>query len=376
MKLTCQQADLLAALALLAKAIPKRQFNEFRLAPYLRLEARAGTLELSGTNGELGLRCEIAAQVQEASVTLLPHEVLSDLIGAWKPGQISIESIGGSAFDLRVQSGASRSQSMLRGMDPQDFPAFPPAEGRLLMLDAGQLKHMIAQVAFAASSDQARPIFTFVLMELGTDTFQLVAADDARLSLSACPLAGTSSESVLVPAKALSRLATLLPEAGVVELRVGERLQVSCDTWTLWTPLGEGKYPTYQMIIAQQAQARVVLPTSDFAQAVKSIVPFARQDSHKAFLKVDPVANAVVLSAEAADLGSNACVVDATTCEGASMEMTFNYKGLQDLLPALDAERVILELNGPRRPGKITTDPTSGGSTTFTYILSPVVPTA
>ena len=77
----------------------------------------------------------------------------------------------------------------------------------------------------AASSDDARPILTGVLLAAEEGGLRLVATDSYRLAVRDLPGAAVLAEGqqVLVPSRALSELARVLAGAGDVELRLGER---------------------------------------------------------------------------------------------------------------------------------------------------------
>ncbi len=70
---------------------------------------------------------------------------------------------------------------------------------------------MIRQVAFAASSDEARPILTGVLVTIDGGHLTMAAADGFRLSVRKTELASASARPVVavVPARALNELARI-----------------------------------------------------------------------------------------------------------------------------------------------------------------------
>ena len=57
-----------------------------------------------------------------------------------------------------------------------------------IQLNVADLKEMIHQVAFAASTDEARPILTGVLMTVDGNKITLASADGFRLSVRSAEL--------------------------------------------------------------------------------------------------------------------------------------------------------------------------------------------
>ena len=98
----------------------------------------------------------------------------------------------------------------------------------------------------AASSDDARPILTGVLLAAEEGGLRLVATDSYRLSVRDLPGAAVLAEGqhVLVPSRALSELTRVLPGADSVELRLGERdASFAVGSIRLTTRLIEGRVP-------------------------------------------------------------------------------------------------------------------------------------
>ena len=78
-----------------------------------------------------------------------------------------------------------------------------------IQINIADFKEMIQQVVFAASSDEARPILTGVLITLKDDKIVLAAADGFRFSVRKSELSSPVPRSInaVIPARALSELA-------------------------------------------------------------------------------------------------------------------------------------------------------------------------
>jgi DNA polymerase-3 subunit beta len=87
-----------------------------------------------------------------------------------------------------------------------------PDLGDGIPINVSDLKEIIQQVAFAASTDEARPILTGVLVTVNGDQLTLASADGFRLSVRKAILSSPISRPVqsVVPARALSELARII----------------------------------------------------------------------------------------------------------------------------------------------------------------------
>src|SRR5579859_210661 len=136
-------------------------------------------LRLSATNLEIGITCWVPAQVAEEGSVTVPARLLTDFVGGLPQGTVEMSLPAGS-YTLSVKS--NRNAANIKGMDAGEFPTIPSADSDdpPVLLDASTLKEMIAQVAFAAATDEARPIFTGVLAQVAEDKITLAAADSYR----------------------------------------------------------------------------------------------------------------------------------------------------------------------------------------------------
>lgn len=229
-------------------------------------------------------------------------------------------------------------------------------------LDLANLREMISQVTFAASTDDARPVLTGALVEIIDKGMTLAAADGFRLSVRKAELSNASERSVkaIIPARALSELARIAAddEELIKMILPADRSQAIFRgrDFELVSQLIDGAFPDYQGIIPTSHTSRAVLPTSEFLKACKAADIFARESAHSARLNITPGGEdgpgMVEVTATAAETGSNEITVDATV-DGDPIEIAFNVRFLVDVLSVVESSSVALETSGPAAPGVI-----------------------
>ena len=268
MKITCKQQDLNRGLSTVSHAVSSR--STLPILANILLSTEQGSLKLSATNLEIGINCMIDAEVLEEGTTTVPAKTFTDLVNSLRQGQVELTVVEDSN-DINVKSPGSNAN--IKGMDPSEFPLIPSAEGdeEPIILDAGLLKEMIAQVVFSAADDDSRPVLTGVLVEVVDEKVSFAAADAFRLALRISPLPGHVSEhnSILIPARTLSELARILPSEGAVQMVVTpNRSQVLFHTEhiDLVSRLIEGTFPQHQGSDSQ----RVLDPRCNRNQRVRS----------------------------------------------------------------------------------------------------------
>jgi len=332
-------------------------------------------LKLSATNLEIGINCLIDADVSEEGSTTVPAKTFTDLVNSLRQGQVVL-SVAEDSHDINVKSTGSNAN--IKGMDPSEFPLIPSAEGgeEPIVLDASLLKEMISQVVFAAADDDARPVLTGVLVEVQDEKVSFAAADAFRLALRVSPLPGHDAThgSILIPARTLSELARILPSEGAVQIIVTpNRSQVLFHTEQidLVSRLIEGTFPNIKAAIPKEHTTRAVVETKEFAAAVRTVQPFARDSANITRIKISAGegtgAGSLTLESTAEDIGNNITTINAAV-DGAEQEIIFNVKYLSEVLAILDTPEVALEVISAGRPGVVK--PVSPAD--YTYVIMPM----
>lgn len=356
MKVSCLQENLARALGTVARAVSPR--STLPVLANVLISTENGRLRLSATNLELGISCWIGAKVEVEGSTTAPARTFVDLVNTL-PNETVIMDLTVRNQTLNVRCGPFNND--LKCIDAHDFPPLPPADmDDGLDLNVEDLRTMINQVTFAASTDDARPVLTGVQIEVEDNNLTMASADGFRLSVRSAQLATAVPEpfTAIIPARALSELARVLgssddtvtmilpPNRGQVIFRAPDVEVVS--------QLIDGTFPDYRGIIPSSYSTRSVLPTSSFLKACKAADIFARESAHSARLRITPGGElepgTVEVSATSAETGSNESVVDATI-EGESIEIAFNVRFLVDVLGVIGAPNVALETTAASSPG-------------------------
>ncbi len=375
MKITCKQQDLSRGLSIVSHAVSSR--STLPILANILLSTDNGRLRLYATNLEIGINCWIDAEVHEEGTTTVPAKLITDLVNSLPLASVDIV-VPEDSHTMSIKS--MRSSANIKGMDPSEFPLSPNTEGSdpAVVVDAAQLKEMIAEVAFAAADDDSRPVLTGVLVQVSTGKMTFAAADAFRLAVrvSALPDDTVLHNDILIPARTLTELSRILPSEGSVQMIVTpNRSQVLFHTENidLLSRLIEGTFPNFRQIIPKEHTTRAVVETKEFAAAVKSVAPFARDSSNIARIKINGGGGngiepgALTIEATAEDVGDNVSTINAAV-DGPEQQIIFNVKYLAEVLAVLDTPEVAIEVTSASRPGVVK--PVS--SADYTYVIMPM----
>ncbi len=355
MKISCMQENLAHGLAVVGRAVATR--STLPVLSNILLSTEESRLKLSATNLEIGINCRVGAKVEREGATTVPARLLTDFVNSLPPERVELELIARTQT-LNVKCG--RFEANIKGIDAQEFPLIlVPEDSEPIQIQADTLRQMVDRVAFAAASDESRPVLTGVLAELEPERFTFAAADSYRLSVSSMPLihGPEAPVSVIVPARALQELRRIVGEDEMVQVLVSpNRNQIffRMESAELVSQLVEGTFPDYKQIIPTKYNTRTVASTQDLLQAVRMAAIFARDSANICNLQVVPNGEEglgrLIIAATSPEYGDNVSELDVRV-EGQSIEIAFNARYLLDALNAIDTTEVALETRDPSSPG-------------------------
>ena len=377
MKVTVLQENLARGLNIVSRAVSPR--STLPVLSNILVATDEGRLRLSATNLEMGVTCWIGAKILEEGSTTVPARTFGDLVGTLSDTQVEM-ALTIRTQTLNIKSGASKTD--IKCIDAQEFPPIPVVDyAQGLEINVADFKEMIQQVVFAASSDDARPILTGVLLNVNNDQMTLASADGFRLSVRKGHLSSPAAQSinVVIPARALSELAriagdgdktitmVLPPNRGQVIFRLNEIELVS--------QLIDGNFPDYEQIIPRRFETRAILSTTSFLKACRQAEIFAREGSHIARLNINPGGELqpgiVEISGQSEETGSNQNNVDASI-EGPPMLIAFNVRFLREVLEVIKTPNVALETTADTLPGVIRPVGAPDGQGDFIHVIMPM----
>ncbi len=373
MKVTVLQENLSRGLGIVSRAVSPR--STLPVLANILIATDEGRLRLSATNLELGITAWIPAKVEEEGSTTVPARTFADLVNAL-PGDQVVLNLDSATQTMNIRSGASNND--IKGIDADEFPPLttPDMDGAI-QLNVADFKEMVQRVAFAASSDEARPVLMGVLMEVSGDKIVMVSADGFRLSVAKATLSSPVEKpfNAIIPARALSELARISGEEDVISMIVPEgRGQVvfRVKDAELVSQLIEGTFPDYEQIIPRTYKSRTLVSTAALLKACKQAEIFARDGTNVARLDIKTAENdmepsEIEISAQSEETGSNETIVEATV-DGIGLLIAFNVKFLREVLEVVKTPNVAIETSAPNAPGVIR----PVGDENFTHVIMPM----
>jgi len=350
-KLSVMQENLARGLSVVSRAVSSR--STLPVLANVLLKTEDAGLKLTATNLEIGITYWVPGKIETDGATTVPAKLLTDLVNSLPSGdRVDLELGAGESLHIRC----GRFETHIKGIDADEFPAIQTAGERpTTRIAQNVLRRALAETAFAAASDEARPILTGVLARFEGDQLTLAAADNYRIAVKTIPILDAVPEtSVVIPARALNELARVLSDVDdPVELIIATaRNQVlfHIDGVDLVSRLIDGQFPNYQQVVPSSHTTRAILDREELLRAVRPAALIAHESANIVKLVIGGDGESGITVSANAEVGDHVGQVEAAV-EGDGTTIAFNARYLADVLTNVDAEQFALELNGPLSPG-------------------------
>ena len=376
MQLSCLQENLSRGLSIVQRAVATR--TTLPITQNVMMATDNARLKLSATNLEIAISTWVGAQVEEEGSLTVPARLLTEFVNSLPAARIDVTS---SPQPLGLGLKCERFEAHINGQDADDFPPIPTVdEGAVGRIEAAVMRDAINRVAFAAATDDSRPVLTGIKVEMSGDSFTFAAADGFRLAVYDGKLAEPIPEDIsfTVPARALQEVGRLISsQSDPVEFTVTPQKSQALfrlDNVELVSQLVQGTFPNYRQLIPESYDTRAIVTHESFTQATRAASTFARDGSGIVRLNMttseDGAEGKLAVSSRAEELGDNVGEIDARI-EGEDAKIAFNSRFLSEVLDVLSGDEVALETTTPSSPGVIkpASDPENHS---YTHVVMPM----
>ena len=348
MRFTISREKLQEGLAAVAASIPAK--TTLPVLANILVETTERGIRLSGTDLDIAVSTEVAADVETPGAITVPAKKLQEIARELPPSPVRITASG----EQRVSIECGRSRFKLLGLPKDEFPSFPSVRfDESWRVKSGDLQKLIVHTSFAVSTEESRPILNGVLWELRPERMRMVATNGHRLAKMELPIASTGAPSgdLIVPPKALDQIRRLFPAEEELEIARGDNhLGFRSPFTAVFTRLIEGPYPNYEQVIPKENDKYAIADKTALTSALKRMSIIASDQTHRIRLAFN--AGMLKFSVQTPDLGEAADELP-IRFEGDPLDIGFNATYLLEILRYMPTEEVRLTFKAPERAATV-----------------------
>jgi len=344
MRFTISREKLQEGLTAVTATIPAK--TTLPVLANILVETTERGIRLSGTDLDIAVSTEVAADVEAAGAITIPAKKLSEIARELPPSPVKMAAAG----EQRVTLDCGRSHFKILGLPKDEFPSFPAVRfNESWRIRSGELQKLISHTSFAVSTEESRPILNGVLWELRPEMMRMVATNGHRLAKMELPIktAAAPSSDLIVPPKALEQVRRLYPEDEELEIARGENhLGFRSPFTSVFTRLIEGPYPPYDQVIPRDNNRIAICDRAALTSALRRMSVIASDQTHRIRLSFN--AALVRFSVQTPDLGEATDELP-IRFTGDPLDIGFNANYLLEILRYIPTEEVKLTFKAPER---------------------------
>lgn len=365
MKFSCDKTLLIEAVTVAQKAsLPKSTIPSLE---GILIVTGENSLKISCYDLDLGIECEMEAEIQSPGAVVLNTRIFSDIIRRLPDDTVTVD------VDERLLAviKCGLSEFTILGTPASDFPEIPKVSGgKQLVLKQDILKSMIVQTIFAVSISDNRPVLTGSLFDIEDNNLKVVSVDGFRLAMREEYIENTTGESkisFIVPGKTLTEISKILKDSDEeININITKKhILFSMDKITLVSRLLDGEFLNYNNVIPKDSKITAIIDVRKLTDAFE-----------RASLLINDKIKSPVICTFDYDTIKISCkssmgnVYDEFSSEinGGTLEIGVNNRYMLDALRACECEQVVFELTSNLSP--ILIRPMEGKA--FTFIVVPM----
>lgn len=344
MRFTISREKLQEGLSAVGASIPGKTTLPV-LANFL-VETTEKGIRLSGTDLDIAVTTEVPADIESAGAITIPAKKLTEIARELPPAPVKIATSG----EQRVILECGRSKFKLVGLPRDEFPSFPVVRFQeSWRIRSGDVQKLISHTAFAASTEESRPILNGVLWELRPDLMRMVATNGHRLAKMEVPVKsiGTPATDLIVPPKALEQIRRLFPADEELEIARGDNhLGFRSPFTAVYTRLIEGPYPNYEQVIPRDNDRIGTVDKVALISALKRMSVIASDQTHR--IRMSFNTGMLKFSVQTPDLGEAQDELP-VRFTGDALDIGFNANYLLEILKYMPTDEIRMTFKAPER---------------------------
>jgi DNA polymerase-3 subunit beta len=346
MKIAVSKEEIQAKLSTIQNIVEKR--NTMPVLSHFLLDAGKKESYIIATDLEIALKEPLQLKVDKEGKICVPARKMFEIVR-----EIDSELVCESVDEQWMKIKAGASNFRLACLSPNEFPAWPGMEENdELTMNAGILNEVIEKTVYAAGESDTRYTLNGILFHVTPGVnITIVGTDGHRLALITKNIDGKISEErkLIIPKKAASELRKILDKTEV-DVKVtlsNNHVLFTCGDIQFLTRLIEGTYPNYEQVLPSSNEKKIMVQRESFIKTLRRVAIMSKERSNA--VKMDLSENLITITSSNPDVGEaqDELVVD---YKGDSLSVGFNARYLIDMLEAMSADNVLIELQESLSP--------------------------
>lgn len=366
MKIKCERDDLVRAMKIILKAVPKRTTNP--ILECVLLEAHDRKVLMESNDMEMAISTAMDADVKEEGSIAVEANMLMNIASKLPNEVVNIVS-DANGTSVKITAGKSKFNILCR--NPEDFSKLTRFKNlSSFKISPGLFREMIVGVAFCAdvTGQSKNALMAGCNLCVTGDELRLCALDGHRVGLrkAKIDLPMGAEINVTIPQRALVEVSRIIDG-------FENEMQVEIDNAHVIFTIGEtvilsrllaGDFFDYNKVLKIEPKTVIYTSASDFGNCVNRATVLLREAEKKPLVLEITDGNMHLESISAMGQMSEDLEIEK---QGDDLKVGYNPRFLLDVLNAIDHDNIEMRLCGSKTPAVFTEEDAD-----YLYVILPV----
>ena len=354
MKFTIKKELLLDSLIKVSKALSTK--NLIPVLGGIKFELKRKKLTLTASDNDITIQAVIESnndedfKIESEGSIIIQGKYILDIVRKLPDKYINIEVID----ELKILIYSDKSEFNLNGISESEYPNINLEESKKKIdINAGILKSIVNQTAFASSNEESKPVLTGINFNIVGDILQCNSTDSYRLARKIVKLNKISEESynIVIPSHNLSEFTKILgDDEEIVELHIfNNKILFKKSNLKFESRLINGTYPNTSNLLPEDSMLIVSTNLNDFYNVIDR-VSILTSDKEKNIVTLETKDNTLILKSSSVEIGRVEEKMNITKNNDENIKISFSAKYMMEALKSFSTENVDLHFVGEIKP--------------------------
>ena len=354
MKFTIKKELLLDSLIKVSKALSTK--NLIPVLGGIKFELKKKKLTLTASDNDITIQAVIENdneddfKIEREGSIIIQGKYILDIVRKLPDKYINIEVID----ELKILIYSEKSEFNLNGISESEYPNINLEESKKKIdIDAGTLKSIVNQTAFASSNEESKPVLTGINFNIVGDVLECNSTDSYRLARKIVKLNKVSEESynIVIPSHNLSEFTKILDDDDEnIELHIfNNKILFKKSNLKFESRLINGTYPNTSNLLPDDSMLIVSTNLNDFYNVIDR-VSILTSDKEKNIVTLETNDNMLILKSSSVEIGRVEEKMNITKNNDENIKISFSAKYMMEALKSFSTENVDLHFVGEIKP--------------------------
>ena len=354
MKFTIKKDLLLDALSKVSKAISTK--NLIPVLAGIKFELKKKKLTLTASDNDITIQTTIESvnddefKIDSEGSIIIQGKYILDIVRKLPDQYINVEVID----ELKILIYTENSEFNLNGISESEYPNVGLEESKKkININAGVLKSIVNQTAFATSNEESKPVLTGINFNIVGDILECNSTDSYRLARKIVKLSKASEENynIVIPSHNLIEFTKILgDDSEEVEVHIfNNKVLFKNGNLKFESRLINGTYPNTANLLPDDSYLVVSTNLNDFYSVIDR-VSILTSDKEKNIVTLETEGNTLTLKSSSAEIGRVEEKMSISKNNNEDIKISFSAKYMMEALKSFSTETVNLHFVGEVKP--------------------------